>query len=227
MHVRLRPPLWLGIALLVGLAGALLAIDRATLAAALAEQRASDASAARLREILPPLVRSLGTPPADAHADPTAPLARLGIARPAELRRLLLRAPDGRVWTHDYGPPSAAHDDLLARAWAASGDGRALDDEAGVAVVWQLVERTGWTGWRIAVVGSLAASDAVAAEAQRHTLLLLGVLSLATLCLTKQISQDTAIARSSMPEELVEMINRGAGLNKTAAAAAVKPKCSR
>ncbi len=48
--------------------------------------------------------------------------------------------------------------------------------------------------------------------------------SLATLFLTKQISQETAIARSSMPEELVEMINRGAGLNKTAgtAAAAVK-----
>src|SRR3954466_7436015 len=47
--------------------------------------------------------------------------------------------------------------------------------------------------------------------------------SLATLVLTKQITQETALNRSSMPEELVEMINRGAGLNKPAnAAAAVK-----
>jgi twitching motility protein PilT len=46
--------------------------------------------------------------------------------------------------------------------------------------------------------------------------------SLATLVLTKQITQETAINRSSMPEELVEMINRGTGLNKpgTPAAAA-------
>ena len=48
--------------------------------------------------------------------------------------------------------------------------------------------------------------------------------SLATLCLTKQISQETAIARSSMAEELVEMINRGAGLNKGAGAAAAAVK---
>src|SRR3954468_6201225 len=46
--------------------------------------------------------------------------------------------------------------------------------------------------------------------------------SLATLVLTKQITQETALNRSSMPEELVEMINRGAGLNKPATAAAGK-----
>src|SRR5512133_1598129 len=48
--------------------------------------------------------------------------------------------------------------------------------------------------------------------------------SLATLVLSKQITQETALNRSSMPEELVEMINRGAGLNKpgTPAAAAAK-----
>ncbi len=46
--------------------------------------------------------------------------------------------------------------------------------------------------------------------------------SLATLVLAKQISQETAIARSSMPEELIEMINRGAGINKPATAVAGK-----
>src|SRR5512140_840009 len=46
--------------------------------------------------------------------------------------------------------------------------------------------------------------------------------SLATLVLSKQITQETAINRSSMPEELVEMINRGAGINKPASAGAGK-----
>ena len=40
--------------------------------------------------------------------------------------------------------------------------------------------------------------------------------SLATLYLNKQISLETAIARSSMPDELQEMINRGVGLNRNA-----------
>ncbi|MGH9511063.1 MAG: type IV pilus twitching motility protein PilT [Terriglobales bacterium] len=39
--------------------------------------------------------------------------------------------------------------------------------------------------------------------------------SLATLYLQKQITLETALARSSMPDELQEMINRGAGLNRT------------
>ena len=38
--------------------------------------------------------------------------------------------------------------------------------------------------------------------------------SLATLYLQKQITLDVAVARSSMPDELQEMINRGAGLNR-------------
>src|SRR3954454_1334156 len=46
--------------------------------------------------------------------------------------------------------------------------------------------------------------------------------SLATLVLSKQITQETAILRSSSPDELQEMINRGAGLNKQPAAAAQK-----
>src|SRR3982751_3613357 len=46
--------------------------------------------------------------------------------------------------------------------------------------------------------------------------------SLATLYLQKQITLETALARSSSPDELVEMINRGAGLNKPATAAAGK-----
>jgi twitching motility protein PilT len=44
--------------------------------------------------------------------------------------------------------------------------------------------------------------------------------SLATLYMTKQISLETAIQRSSMPDELQEMINRGAGLSKPASNAA-------
>jgi twitching motility protein PilT len=40
--------------------------------------------------------------------------------------------------------------------------------------------------------------------------------SLATLYLQKQITLDVALARSSMPDELQEMINRGAGLNRNA-----------
>ncbi len=43
--------------------------------------------------------------------------------------------------------------------------------------------------------------------------------SLATLYFQKQITQEVAIARSSMPEELVDMINRGQGLNNTGKAA--------
>ena len=38
--------------------------------------------------------------------------------------------------------------------------------------------------------------------------------SLATLYLQKQITLEVAVARSSMPDELQEMINRGAGLNR-------------
>jgi twitching motility protein PilT len=38
--------------------------------------------------------------------------------------------------------------------------------------------------------------------------------SLATLCLQKQITLETALHRSSMPDELQEMINRGAGLSR-------------
>jgi twitching motility protein PilT len=44
--------------------------------------------------------------------------------------------------------------------------------------------------------------------------------SLATLYLNKQITLETAIQRSSIPDELQEMINRGAGLNKSGLAAA-------
>jgi twitching motility protein PilT len=44
--------------------------------------------------------------------------------------------------------------------------------------------------------------------------------SLATLYLSKQITLETALLRSSMPDELQEMINRGAGVSKTGAAAA-------
>ena len=43
--------------------------------------------------------------------------------------------------------------------------------------------------------------------------------SLATLYMTKQITLETAILRSSNPDELQEMINRGAGISKGAAAA--------
>ena len=43
--------------------------------------------------------------------------------------------------------------------------------------------------------------------------------SLATLYLQKQITQEIAIARSSMPEELIDMMNRGQGLNNTSKAA--------
>jgi twitching motility protein PilT len=43
--------------------------------------------------------------------------------------------------------------------------------------------------------------------------------SLATLYFQKQITQDVAIARSSMPEELMDMMNRGQGLNNTGKAA--------
>src|SRR5436305_7455632 len=47
--------------------------------------------------------------------------------------------------------------------------------------------------------------------------------SLATLYFQKQISMETAMLRSSMPDELTEMINRGAGLvGKAAAAQAVR-----
>jgi len=43
--------------------------------------------------------------------------------------------------------------------------------------------------------------------------------SLATLYLTKQITLDTALIRSSNPDELQEIINRGGGVNRPAAAA--------
>src|SRR5204862_1747697 len=43
--------------------------------------------------------------------------------------------------------------------------------------------------------------------------------SLATAYFQKQITQDVAIARSSMPEELMDMMNRGQGLNNTGKAA--------
>ncbi len=46
--------------------------------------------------------------------------------------------------------------------------------------------------------------------------------SLATLYFQKQITLETAVQRSSLPEELMEMINRGAGLLKTATTAAAK-----
>src|SRR5689334_22994154 len=42
--------------------------------------------------------------------------------------------------------------------------------------------------------------------------------SLATLVLSKQITLETALQRSSMPDELQEMINRGAGINVKAGA---------
>ena len=44
--------------------------------------------------------------------------------------------------------------------------------------------------------------------------------SLATLYMTKQITLETAMLRSSMPDELQEMINRGAGISKSGVAAA-------
>jgi twitching motility protein PilT len=43
--------------------------------------------------------------------------------------------------------------------------------------------------------------------------------SLATAYLQKQVSLEVALQRSSHPEELQEMINRGAGVNKVAASA--------
>jgi twitching motility protein PilT len=46
--------------------------------------------------------------------------------------------------------------------------------------------------------------------------------SLATLYFQKQISLETAMQRSSLPDELTEMINRGAGLNKGATATGKK-----
>src|SRR5213075_676525 len=46
--------------------------------------------------------------------------------------------------------------------------------------------------------------------------------SLANLYFTKQISMETAMIRSSMPDELTEMINRGPQAPKPAAAAAAK-----
>jgi len=46
--------------------------------------------------------------------------------------------------------------------------------------------------------------------------------SLATLYFNKQITLDTALQRSSLPDELQEMINRGAGINRTASAVAAK-----
>src|SRR5581483_5278982 len=46
--------------------------------------------------------------------------------------------------------------------------------------------------------------------------------ALATLYFQKQISLETALLRSSMPDELQEMINRGAGVKSTGAAAAMK-----
>jgi twitching motility protein PilT len=48
--------------------------------------------------------------------------------------------------------------------------------------------------------------------------------SLATLYFQKQITLETALLRSSSPDELQEMINRGAGLMKTAAAPALGKK---
>ena len=46
--------------------------------------------------------------------------------------------------------------------------------------------------------------------------------SLASLYFQKQISLEMAMLRSSNPDELTEMINRGAGINKNAAVAARK-----
>src|SRR6202165_3066434 len=46
--------------------------------------------------------------------------------------------------------------------------------------------------------------------------------SLATLYLQKQITLEVALMRSSMPDELQEMINRGAGLNRNAPAPLAK-----
>jgi len=43
--------------------------------------------------------------------------------------------------------------------------------------------------------------------------------SLATLYLKKQISLEAALSRSSMPDELQELINRGVGVNVPASAA--------
>jgi len=48
--------------------------------------------------------------------------------------------------------------------------------------------------------------------------------SLATLYFQKQITLETALLRSSSPDELQEMINRGAGLMKGPAATAVGKK---
>ena len=46
--------------------------------------------------------------------------------------------------------------------------------------------------------------------------------SLATLYLQKQITLEVALTRSSMPDELQEMINRGAGLNRNTPAPLAK-----
>ena len=46
--------------------------------------------------------------------------------------------------------------------------------------------------------------------------------SLASLYFQKQISLEMAMLRSSNPDELTEMINRGIGINKNAAVAARK-----
>jgi twitching motility protein PilT len=48
--------------------------------------------------------------------------------------------------------------------------------------------------------------------------------SLATLAMTKQITLETALQRSSMPDELQEMINRGAGITKPGVGAAAAGK---
>jgi twitching motility protein PilT len=48
--------------------------------------------------------------------------------------------------------------------------------------------------------------------------------SLATLAMTKQITMETAMLRSSMPDELQEMIYRGAGITKPGAGAAPSRK---
>jgi PAS domain S-box-containing protein len=221
MKRRLRPPLWLGIALVLGLASALFAHDRAKLAAAQAELRASDATSGRLRALMPALVGALGPPRADLAADTEAdteanPAARLAQAvpdAPAELRRVVLRSPAGRTWTQRFGPPLPMQAALLERAWAAPGDGRLLDDAAGIVVVWQVLRHTGWNGWRLAAVGSLAEADAAAASAQRGTLLLLGALAAALLLLvvTYLAVQATALRRLAREADQVAADVRTAG----------------
>jgi Tfp pilus assembly ATPase PilU len=47
--------------------------------------------------------------------------------------------------------------------------------------------------------------------------------ALATAYFQKQIAMDMALSRSSSPDELTEMINRGAGLVNRGAAAAAAP----